>query len=68
MGRNTKRKYPRTETLKVRISNPHLVLLRKMQEQYESDIVSQADVVEWALDQLGAHTHTLWAQPEDVKE
>ena len=67
-GRKTKRDYPRTETLKIRISRPHKILLKKMQEQYESDIVSQADVVEWALDQLGSVKHMLWVDPEDIKE
>lgn len=65
-GRKIKRDYPRTETIKIRISRPHLKLLKRMQEQYQSDIVSQADVIEWALEKLGGQVHLMWPDPEDV--
>jgi len=49
-GRKIKRKFPRTEILKVRISKEHKLLIRKMRIAHESNIVSDADIVEWALD------------------
>ncbi len=48
-GRRIKRDYPRTEILKIRISAPHKDLLNRIRKEYDSTIVSQADIVEWAV-------------------
>lgn len=52
-GRKIKRKFKRTESLKIRISKPHKWLLNKIRDTSDSLIVSQADIVEWAVEEYG---------------
>lgn len=55
-GRRIKRKYARTEFLKVRISPEHLDLLARILEEdrQHSTIISQADIVERGIEIIGA--------------
>ncbi len=55
MGRWIKRQFKRTETLKTRLSKEHKNLLWHMQEAAPSSIVSQADIIEWALEDYARH-------------
>lgn len=51
-GRKIKRKYARTETLKIRISREYKLRLKNLvlyHKRNHSIIISQSDIVEWAL-------------------
>lgn len=51
-GRNIKRRFKRDTFIKVRASKPYRDLLTKMKLAYQKDmsrIISDADIVEWAL-------------------
>jgi hypothetical protein len=56
-GRKIKREFPRTETLKIRISKEHLELLDEMQDLWNKEnnttIHSKSDIVERALVSYG---------------
>ena len=53
VGRKIKRKYPRIEFLKIRISKQHKELLAAIRADYDSKIISDADIVEFAVEQYG---------------
>lgn len=52
-GRKTKRKFPRAETLKVRMSKEHKKLLKNIKEEVGGQHTSDADIVEAALTHYG---------------
>lgn len=51
MGRNTKTKYGRTGTIKVRSSVEHIKLLTDIRWSFESYKPSEADIISWALEE-----------------
>ncbi len=52
-GRKIKRKFPRTETLKVRMSAEHKKLLKDIKKEVGGKHTSEADIVESALTHYG---------------
>jgi len=53
LGRKIKRKFARTEFLKVRISKQHKELLASIRADYGNSIISDADIVEFSIEQYG---------------
>jgi len=64
-GRKTKRKFPRTETLKVRMSQEHKKLLKEIKKEVGGKHTSDADIIESSL----AHYGLLYAlEPKEKRE
>jgi len=54
MGRNAKTEYPRTEMIKVRASAEHVNLMCNIQQAMQPAVVSEADVISWALEEYAS--------------
>jgi len=48
-GRLTKREFPREEILHIRISEEYKQLIQDIIKEFDSTIISQADIVEFAI-------------------
>lgn len=58
-GRKIKREFQRTEILSTRISKEHKELINDLINEFDSNIVSQADIIEFALKEYAIKNGTI---------